>query len=318
MRAYAIRRLLALIPTLLFASLIVFITVRLIPGDVIDLMLSQNDISADKKSRAQLEAALGLDTPVHWQYLRWVGAILFEGSLGRSLWQNTPVTELIAQRMPITFELGFLALLVALCVALPVGIWAAIRQDTMGDYLGRSFSILMLAVPSFWMGTLVMVFPSIWWGWSPDIQFVAFHVDPLRNLGQMMPPAIILGCALSAVTMRMTRTMMLEVLRQDYVRTAWAKGLNERLVVIRHALRNALIPVVTLIGLQAPILIGGAVIMEQIFVIPGTGLMLLDAVSQRDYPIVTGVFLIVGVAVQLINLIVDLSYGFLDPKVRYR
>jgi peptide/nickel transport system permease protein len=317
-RAYAIRRLLALVPTLLFASLIVFLTVRLIPGDVIDLMLSQNDISADKKSRPQLEAALGLNVPMPLQYLRWIGDIVLHGSLGRSLWQNTPVTTLLAERMPVTFELGLLALLVAVTVALPVGIWAAIRQDTVGDYLGRSFSILMLAVPGFWLGTLVVVFPSIWWGWSPSIQYIPFWIDPLGNLAQMIIPACILGFALSAVTMRLTRTMMLEVLRQDYIRTAWAKGLDERRVVIRHALRNALIPVVTLIGLQAPVLIGGAVIMEQIFVIPGMGLLLLDAVSQRDYPIVTGVFLVVGVAVQLINLVVDLSYGFLDPKVRFR
>ncbi len=318
MRAYAIRRLLALVPTLLFASLIVFLTVRMIPGDVIDLMLSQNDISADKMSRTQLESALGLDTPLPLQYVRWLGAMLFEGSLGRSLWQNTQVTSLLADRMPVTFELGLLALIVAVTVALPVGILAAIRQDTAGDYAGRSFSILMLAVPSFWLGTLVVVFPSIWWGWSPEIQYVSIWKDPIGNLIQMIVPATILGCALSAVTMRMTRTMMLEVLRQDYIRTAWAKGLNEGRVVVRHALRNALIPVVTLIGLQAPVLIGGAVIMEQIFTIPGTGLLLLDAVNQRDYPIVTGVFLIVGVAVQLINLLVDLSYGFLDPKVRYR
>jgi peptide/nickel transport system permease protein len=317
-RAYTIRRLLALVPTLLFASLIVFLTVRLIPGDVIDLMLSQNDISADKRSRVQLEAALGLDTPMPLQYLRWLGKIVFQGSLGHSLWQNTPVTSLLADRMPVTFELGLLALLVAVTVALPIGILAAIRQDTPGDYVGRSFSILMLAVPGFWLGTLVIVFPSIWWGWSPEIQYISFWSNPLGNLGQMIVPAAILGCALSAVTMRMTRTMMLEVLRQDYIRTAWAKGLDERRVVIRHALRNALIPVVTLIGLQAPVLIGGAVIMEQIFVIPGMGLLLLDAVSQRDYPIITGVFLVVGVAVQLINLIVDLSYGFLDPKVRFR
>jgi peptide/nickel transport system permease protein len=318
MRSYAIRRLLALIPTLLLASLIVFATVRMIPGDVIDLMLSQNDISANKMSRLQLESALGLDTPVHIQYAKWLGDIVLHGSLGKSLWQGTPVTELLAQRMPVTFELGVLALAVALTIALPVGILAAIRQDTLGDYIGRSFSILMLAVPGFWMGTLVMVFPSIWWGWSPEIKYTSFWQSPVQNLTQMIVPAIILGSALSAVTMRMTRTMMLEVLRQDYIRTAWAKGLNERLVVIRHALRNALIPVVTLIGLQAPILIGGAVIMEQIFVIPGTGLLLLDAVSQRDYPIITGVFLIVGVAVQCINLLVDLSYGFLDPKVRFR
>lgn len=318
MRAYIIRRLLTLIPTLLFASIIVFITVRLIPGDVIDMMLSQNDIAAGKRSREQLEAVLGLDTPMVVQYFKWLGAILFEGSLGRSLWQNTAVTELIGSRMPVTFELGLMSLTVALIVAIPIGVYAAIRQDTAGDYIGRSFSILMLAVPGFWLGTLVIVFPSIWWGWSPEIRFVPFFQDPLQNLSQMIIPALILGCSLSAVTMRMTRTMMLEVLRQDYVRTAWAKGLDERGVVIRHALRNALIPVVTLIGLQAPILIGGAVIMEQIFVIPGMGLMLLEAVGTRDYPIITGVFLVVGVAVVTINLLVDLSYGFLDPKVRFR
>jgi peptide/nickel transport system permease protein len=318
MRAYLVRRLLALIPALFFASVIVFVTVRLIPGNVIDLMLSQNDISADKLSREQLIAALGFDKPIWEQYVRWMGGILFAGDFGRSLWGNTPVAELLLARLPVTFELGLLALVVALAVAIPIGAYSAMRQDTAGDYLGRSFSIVMLAVPSFWMGTMVMVFPSIWWGWSPEVKFVPFRQDPLHNLSQMILPAIILGTSLSAVTMRLTRTMMLEVLRQDYIRTAWAKGLSENLVITRHALRNALIPVVTLIGLQAPLLIGGAVIMEQIFVIPGMGLLLLDAVNQRDYPIITGVFLIVGVAVMLINLVVDLSYGLLDPKVRYR
>jgi peptide/nickel transport system permease protein len=318
MQAYIVRRLLALIPALFFASVIVFVTVRLIPGSVIDLMLSQNDISADKLSRDQLVAALGLDKPMWEQYARWMGGILLAGDFGRSLWGNTPVAELLLARLPVTFELGLMALVVALAVAIPIGAYSAMRQDTAGDYLGRSFSILMLAVPSFWMGTMVMVFPSVWWGWSPEVKFVPFRQDPLHNLSQMILPAIILGTSLSAVTMRLTRTMMLEVLRQDYIRTAWAKGLTEQLVVARHALRNALIPVVTLIGLQAPLLIGGAVIMEQIFVIPGMGLLLLEAVNQRDYPIITGVFLIVGVAVMVINLLVDLSYGMLDPKVRYR
>ena len=318
MRAYAIRRLLALIPTLFFASVIVFVTVRMIPGDIIDMMIAQNDISANAASRTQLEAALGLDQPMHIQYVRWVGGILLRGDFGSSLWQEQSVIEEILSRLPTTFQLGFMALCVALVVAVPVGVWSAIRQDTWGDYLGRSFSILMLAVPSFWLGTIVMVFPAIWWGWSPQVKFVSFWQDPVGNLIQLSIPAVILGTSLSAITMRMTRTMMLEVLRQDYVRTAWAKGMNERTVVIRHALRNALIPVVTLIGLQAPILIGGTVIMEQIFVIPGMGLMLLEAVSRRDYPIITGVFLIVGVAVVMINLLVDLSYGLLDPKVRYR
>ena len=317
MLAYAIRRLLALIPTLFFASLIVFVTVRLIPGSVIDLMLAQNDISAQQSSRAALEQALGFDQPFYLQYISWIGGILLHGDFGKSLWQHQPVAGTLLERLPVTFELGLMALLVGLMIALPVGVWSALKQNSAGDFIGRSFSILMLAVPGFWLGTMVVVFPSIWWGWSPRVQYVSFAADPLANLAQMAIPAVILGTSLSALTMRLTRTMMLEVLRQDYVRTARAKGLDERRVVLRHALRNALIPVVTLLGLQAPLLIGGAVIMEQIFVIPGMGLLRIDAVSQRDYPVITGIFLVVGVAVVLINLLVDLSYGVLDPKVRY-
>jgi peptide/nickel transport system permease protein len=318
MQAYIARRLLALIPTLLFASIIVFVTVRLIPGDIIDMMLSQNDVSAGKMDREALVRALGLDKPIWSQYLHWVGRIVFHGDLGNSLWQTTPVTEQLAARLPVTFELGLLAVLIGLSIALPIGVYSAIRQDTAGDYIARSFSILMLAIPSFWLGTMVLVIPSIFWGWSPEVSYVPFFEDPVGNVKQMLLPAVVLGTALSAITMRMTRTMMLEVLRQDYIRTAMAKGLPERLVVVRHALRNALIPVVTLIGLQAPIVIGGTVILEQIFGIPGMGLLLLDAVNQRDYPIITGVFLVVGVAVMLINLLVDLSYGLLDPRVRVR
>ena len=318
MQAYIARRLMALIPTLLFASIIVFVTVRLIPGDIIDMMLSQNDVSAGKMDREALVRALGLDKPIWSQYLSWVGRIVFHGDLGNSLWQTTPVTEQLAARLPVTFELGLLAVLIGLSIALPIGVYSAIRQDTAGDYIARSFSILMLAIPSFWLGTMVLVIPSIFWGWSPEVSYIPFFENPVGNVKQMLLPAVVLGTALSAITMRMTRTMMLEVLRQDYIRTAMAKGLPERLVVVRHALRNALIPVVTLIGLQAPIVIGGTVILEQIFGIPGMGLLLLDAVNQRDYPIITGVFLVVGVAVMLINLLVDLSYGLLDPRVRVR
>ena len=296
MQAYIARRLIALVPTLLFASLIVFVSMRLIPGDVIDLMLAQNDI-ATTQDRERIEAALGLDQPVLTQYFNWAGGVL-KGDLGRSLWRNTPVTEDLLVTMPITFELGFLALIVALTVAIPTGIYSAMRQDTMGDYVSRSFSLIMLAVPSFWLGTLVMVFPSVWWRWSPPLEYTPFFEDPIANLSHMIIPAILLGLSMSAVTMRMTRTMMLEVLRQ--------------------ALRNGLIPVVTLIGLQAPLLIGGAVILEQIFVVPGMGQMLLEAVFQRDYPVISGIFLIVGIGVLLINLLVDLSYGFLDPKVRHQ
>ena len=314
MRLLIIRRLLALLPTLIFTSIIVFASIRMIPGDVIDLMLAQNDISTGN-DRAVIEAALGLDQPIYIQYFVWVVDVL-SGDLGRSLWQNTPVTEQLALTLPITFELGFLALIVALSVAIPIGIYSAMRQDSMGDYITRSFSLLMLAVPSFWLATLVMVFPSVWWRWAPPLQYTPFLEDPVANLAHMSVPAILLGLSLSAVTMRMTRTMMLEVLRQDYIRTARAKGLKENIVIVRHALRNCLIPVVTLVGLQAPLLIGGAVILEQIFVIPGMGLMLLEAVFQRDYPVVTGVFLVVGVSILLINLVVDLTYSLLDPKVR--
>jgi len=314
MRDYIIRRLLALLPTLFFASLIVFFAIRMIPGDVIDLMLSQNDVASDA-DRAQLEAALGLDQPALQQYGAWVFAAV-QGDLGNSLWQNTPVSALLAERLPITFELGILSLVVSISVALPIGIYSAMKQDTAGDYITRSFSLVMLAIPSFWLGTLVMVFPSVWWRWTPELEFVSLWEDPVRNLSHVLTPAILLGLSLSAVTMRMTRTMMLEVLRQDYIRTARAKGLSENMIVFRHALRNSMIPVITLIGLQAPLLIGGAVILEQIFVIPGMGLLLLEAVSARDYPIITGVFLVTGLAILLINLAVDLSYGFLDPRVR--
>ncbi|MFZ5733031.1 MAG: ABC transporter permease [Pseudomonadota bacterium] len=318
MQGYIIRRFVALIPTLIFASFIVFLTVRLIPGNIIDLMLSQNDVSATKQTREQLEAALGLDTPIYIQYFKWIGGLLLHGDLGKSLWTNTPVMEEILYRLPITFELGFMALLVSLIVGIPIGVYAALKQDTIGDYILRTLSILALAIPGFWVGTLVNVFPAIWWGWSPSVKYIPFWQDPWGHLFQLLIPALILGKAFSAIIMRLTRTLMLEVLRQDYIRTARAKGLSTTTIVLRHALRNALIPVVTLVGLQAPLLFGGAVILEQIFVIPGMGLLLLEAVGSRDYPTITGVFLIIGVAVVFINLLVDLSYGFLDPKVRNR
>lgn len=315
MQAFVIRRIAALVPTLFFASVIVFMVVRLIPGDVIDLMLSQ-DGGADKLDRGALERALGFDRPMVEQYLRWIGGVLFEGDFGLSLWRQTPVADMLAARLPVTLELSLLALAIALAIALPIGILSAIRQDTAADYIARSFSIFMLAVPGFWIATIIVVFPAIWWGWSPEVKFTPLREDPLANLKQLIIPALIMGTSLSAVTIRMMRTTMLEVLRQEYVRNAWAKGLSERVVVVRHVLKNALIPVVTVIGLQATLLIGGSVIMEQIFVIPGMGLLLIEAVFDRDYPIVTGVFLVTGVAIVLINFLVDLSYGLLDPKVR--
>ena len=227
--------------------------------------------------------------------------------------------------MPVTLELGLLAIVIGLLIALPVGIYSAIRQDTAADYAGRSIAIIGLAMPNFWLGIMVMIYPAIWWSWSPPMELIPFSEDPLGNLGVFLIPSLILGTAMSASTMRMTRTMMLEVLRQDYIRTAWddahhegaSAGMGERVVVIRHAIKNTLIPVVTLIGLQLPILVGGAVIMENIFNLPGLGRLMLDALQDRDYPVVQGTNLFFGAVVLAINLLIDLVYAVLDPRVRY-
>ena len=243
---------------------------------------------------------------------------LLQGALGQSLWgANFSVEEKIIGRLPVTIQLGVMAIVIGLVIALPVGIYSAIRQDTAADYAGRSVAIIGLATPNFWLGTMVMLYPAIWWGWSPPIEMIPFTEDPLGNIGMFLIPSLILGTASAAATMRMTRTMMLEVLRQDYIRTAWAKGLRERVVVLRHSVKNALIPVVTLIGLQLPILIGGSVIMENIFSLPGLGRLLLTALDTRDYPMVSGVNLVFATAVVLFNLLIDLLYTWLDPRVRY-
>lgn len=317
MRAYIIRRLLLIIPTLFLATLIVFFMIRLIPGNVIDLMVSEQQ-SVTGMDRQAIEHELGLDVPIYEQYGRWIGNIFMHGSLGLSLWKKIPVTGLILERLPVTIELGLMALIIAILVALPIGVYSAIRQDTAGDYLGRTVSILAMSVPGFWIGTMLMVFPALWWGWSPQVQLIRFVDNPVGNLGMFVIPAAVMGLAMSGITMRMTRTMMLEVLRQDYIRTAWSKGLRERVVILRHALKNALIPVVTIVGLQMPVLIGGAVVMEQIFALPGIGLLMLNAIFNRDYPIISGVMLFMAVFVLLMNLIVDLTYSFLDPRVQYR
>ena len=268
MRAYLIRRLLLVIPTLFILSILVFLSVRFIPGDVIDAMQGRL-AGLGQVDRAALEQMLGLDQPVYVQYGRWLGDILLHGSLGRSLMGDWSVEEKILGRLPVTIELGVMAIGIGLLIALPVGIYSAIRQDTPVDYLGRSVAILGLATPNFWLGIMVMIYPTIWWGWSPPMRLITFTEDPLGNLGMFLIPSLILGTGMAAATMRMTRTMMLEVLRQDYIRTAWSKGLNERVVIVRHATKNALIPVVSLIGLQLPLLVGGAVIMENIFNLPG-------------------------------------------------
>ena len=317
MRAHVIRRLLLVIPTLFILSILVFLSVRFIPGDVIDVMQGRLG-GLGRVDRAALEQMLGLDQPVYVQYGRWLGDILLHGSLGRSLMGDWSVEEKIIGRLPVTIELGVLSIVIGLLIALPVGIYSAIRQDTAVDYAGRSIAILGLATPNFWLALMVMIYPAVWWGWSPPMRLITFSEDPLGNLGMFLIPSVILGTYLAAATMRMTRTMMLEVLRQDYIRTAWSKGLKERVVVVRHAVKNVLIPVVTMVGLQLPILVGGAVIIENIFNLPGLGRLMLVALNDRDFPVVAGINLVFGTAVMGINLMIDLVYAVLDPRVRYQ
>ena len=318
MRAYIARRLLLIIPTLLILSILVFLSVRFIPGDVIDVIRGRTEFyTMGTLDREVMERRLGLDVPVWVQYARWLGDIVLHGSLGESLMGRGAVEQKIVDRLPVTIELGLMAIVIGLVIALPVGIYSAIRQDTAADFLGRSVAIIGLATPNFWLGIMVMIYPAIWWGWAPPLELVSLAEDPLGNLAVFLIPSLILGTASAAATMRMTRTMMLEVLRQDYIRTAWSKGMGERAVVVRHAVKNALIPVVSLIGLQLPILVGGAVIMENIFNLPGLGRLLLAALNDRDYPMVSGINLFFATGVVVINLLIDLLYAVVDPRVRY-
>ena len=307
------------IPTLFILSIIVFLSVRFIPGDIIDAIVGRMEmyVGVGGIDREALERQLGLDAPVYVQYGRWIGDVLLHGTLGESLMGGWRVEERILERLPVTIELGVMAIVIGILIALPVGIYSAIHQDTAADYVGRSIAIIGLATPNFWLALMVIIYPAIWWGWSPPMEWIPFTEDPLGNLGMLIIPSMLLGTAASAATMRLTRTMMLEVLRQDYIRTAWAKGLNERVVVLRHAVKNALIPVVTLIGLQLPILVGGSVIIENIFNLPGLGRLMLTALNNRDYPVVSGVNLVFATSVVGINLMIDLIYPYLDPRVRY-
>ena len=317
MRAYIIRRLILIIPTVFLVSLIVFFLIRLIPGSVVDIMVSQYQY-VTKMDKQAIVHALGFDVPMIVQYGRWMGNIILHGDLGNSLWQGTPVINEIAARWPVTFELGFLSILISQLIALPIGIYSAIRQDTVGDYIARSIGILCIAIPGFWLATLIIVFPAIWWGYMPPMELIHFSVNPLGNLQMFILPALVLGMGMSGITMRMTRTMMLEVQRQDYIRTAWAKGLKERVVVIRHGLKNALIPVVTIIGGQIPTVLAGTVIIENIFSLPGIGQLIINATLQRDYTVVSGVLLLFAAIMVFVNLAVDVAYGFIDPRVHYK
>ena len=331
MWTYIMRRLLLMIPTLFLVTLIVFFSVRFIPGDVIDLMLAEMTLegilSDIELTEQNLKAQMGLDVPAHIQYGRWVGVFpqedggfrgFFQGDLGTSLWMKVPVTDEIFSRLPITVELGIIAILTAWFIALPLGIFSAIRQDSFVDYGGRSFALMFIAFPNFWLATMVIVLPSVWWGKTLAVEYIPFVNDPVRNLAMFMVPGFLTGLRMSGMIARYARTMMLEVLRQDYVRTAWAKGLSERMVIMRHALKNALIPLVTILGSEIGYVIAGSVIMEQIFCLPGVGRLMIEALTKRDYPIISGINIVLSSWVMFVNLVVDISYGYLDPRIHYK
>ncbi|MCL0029269.1 ABC transporter permease [Dehalococcoidia bacterium] len=320
MNAYIIRRLLLIIPTMFILTLLVFLSIRFIPGNIVDLMLMENQLGGGPRNldRAAMEARLGLDVPVHVQYVNWMRGIFLHGTLGESLRLGWTVEDRIASRLPATIQLGVMAIVIGLLIALPIGIYSAIRQDTAVDYLGRSVAVLGMATPNFWLAIMVMTYPAIWWGWSPPMEMVPFTEDPLANLWGFFIPSLILGTAGAAGTMRLTRTALLEVLRQDYIRTARSKGLRERVVVLRHAIKNAFIPIVTLVGMQIPLIVTGAVIIENIFALPGVGQLFIIALDSRDYPVVQGVNLFLSTVVMFIILVTDLIYPYLDPRVRYQ
>jgi peptide/nickel transport system permease protein len=300
--------------TLLLISLIVFTGVRLIPGDPARVLAGTD---ADAAGLDEIREKYGLKDPIPLQYVRWLGLAL-RGDLGESIRTRTSVAWTVAIKAPITLELAALSLLVAVAIAIPAGVVAAVRRNTLWDVLASAVSLCGVSVPNFWLGIMLILLVSVRFGWLPASGFVPLGEDVLGNLKRMLMPALVLSTGLAAVLMRQTRNAMIEVLSADYVRTARAKGLAQRAVVIRHALRNGLIPVVTILGLQMGALMGGAVVTEQIFVLPGFGRLIVEAVFTRDYPVVQGVVLITASSYVLINLLVDVSYTVLNPRIRIR
>ena len=309
---FLVRRVAISIVTLFVISLIVFTGVRMIPGDPARVM---GGTDADVAGLAEIRQKYGLDDPIPVQYLRWVSLAL-RGDLGESIRTRESVVWTVARKLPITIELAFLSLLVALTIAIPAGVFSAVRRNTVWDLLANAISLCGLSVPSFWLGIMLILLLSVRLHWLPASGFVPIWENPLANLQRMIMPAFVLGAGLAAVLMRQTRNSMIDILSADYIRTAWSKGLASRAVIFRHAFRNGLIPVVTILGLQTGALMGGAVVTEQIFVVPGFGRLIVEAVFTRDYPLVQGVVLITASTYVLVNLLVDVSYSVLNPRIR--
>lgn len=313
MQKYVAKRMVGMVPTVLILLFLAVVMVNFIPGDIVDLMMEEH---ASLETREALEAELGLDRPLPVRYVAYVGGLM-TGDFGNSLWGGRPVGPELVRRIPVTIEIAILATVVGAVVGVMFGVVSALRQDSIIDYVVRSVAIAGIAMPNFAIATIVVVMPAIWWGVSPRLRYATWGEDPVAHFNIILIPALVLSTNLAASLMRLTRTTMLEVLRQDYIRTARAKGLGAFHVTYRHALKNAIIPVITLMGLQVAFLIGGSVIVESVFVIPGLGRYLITAIGQRDYPVIQGIVVLIGIFVMLVNLLIDLSYAWFDPRIRY-
>jgi peptide/nickel transport system permease protein len=314
-RTYLAQRLAVAVLTLLGMSLVIFVLLRLAPGDIVDVLFSTAGY-VDPSEKRTIMRELGLDRPVWLQYVEWFRQV-FSGDLGKSYRYDLPAWQIIRPLLPVTLELGALSLLVAVLLGVPTGVVSAVRQDTTLDYVLRVLSLAGLSMPSFWLGMVIILALVAWAGWIPPMTYVAPTESFRLHAIQFLLPALAVGYRSSALLMRITRSALLEVLREDYVRTAWAKGQTGRAVVWRHALRNALLPVVTVIGIEAAFLIGGLIVTETVFNLPGVARFLVQAILWRDYPIVQNLVMVIAIAVILSNLLVDLLYGVLDPRVRY-
>jgi len=316
-RTYVTKRLLLIVPTLFGVAAVVFVIMRVIPGDVTLLILGGDQTGRiDPQQLAAMRHQLGLDQPIAVQFGTWLWSVL-RLDFGTSLWTGQPVIEEVLIRLPLSLEVAILATIVSVLLAIPLGMIAAVRQDTWVDYAIRSLSIGGQAIPSFWVGILVILFLVIYFGWGPPLEFTPPWVDPWANFQQLVWPVLTVGYRYAAVTTRMTRSTVLEVLREDYIRTAWAKGLRQRAVVIRHALKNAMLPVITLVGTEFAFLIGGLVVTETVFTLNGVGRFVVDAVAHRDYPVVQALVFLIALCFVVVNLLIDLTYAWFDPRIRY-
>ena len=316
MARYIVKRLLLMIPTLLGVAVLVFLLMRVLPGDIVELRFAGESSFASKAQLALERQRLGFDRPLWRQFLAWVWGIV-RLDFGRSMWTGAPISHEIALRFQLSLEVAVLATAIAVLLAIPLGILAAVRHDTWVDYVVRVFSIAGLAVPSFWLGIVVILGLLVVFRWLPPIEFTPIYVSPWRNLAQLVWPALAVGYRYSAVSTRMMRSAMLEVLREDYIRTARAKGLWQRLVLSRHAVKNALLPVFTVIGLEFAFLLGGLVVTEQVFNLNGLGLLFVESIAHRDYTLIQTLVLLVAFVTVFTNFAVDLIYAWLDPRIRY-